>query len=279
VSPEITECPDSLLVEYRVAGPVAVLTLANPPVNVVSRPLTRDFGTQLDRAAGDPDVRAVVVAAAGEHAFCAGSDIREFPAIHEPGQAVTHKLRPQKDVFGRLAHLPKPTVAAVQALCYGGGLEIAVCCDMIVTEAHVTFASPEITLGLFPSSGGTLRTTRRIGTGRAKELMLGAQPIDAATALSWGLVNRVVGRGEGLDAAIAWATELAARPAIGVSTCKAAIELAFDRSEEEALEETLALSDRAFSSPEAREGYESFFAKRAPDYTAIPYPAPESREG
>lgn len=262
------------LVRYEAIGAVAILTLDNPPMHVVNQRLTRDFDAALDLAAKDPEVRAVVVTAAGDEIFCAGSDITEFVQLRAPGAAVERKLRPQKEVFGRLAHLPKPTIAAVQGLCYGGGLEIVVCCDVIVVEEQVQIASPEIKLGLFPSSGGTIRTTRRIGVGRAKELMLGGRPITAKTALAWGLVNRVVPPGQALSAAMSWAEEFADRPAVGVAACKATIDLAFDTDENDALEQALAHSERAFTSREAVEGVEAFFAKRKPVYREIPYRIP-----
>ncbi|KUO16410.1 enoyl-CoA hydratase/isomerase family protein [Streptomyces dysideae] len=259
-------------VHYEVVGAAAVLTLDHPPVNAMNRPLTMALAEALERAHDDTHVRAVVVTAAGQQAFCAGSDIKEIVGLREPGAAVELKLRPQKEVFDHLAHFPKPTIAALNGLCYGGGLEIAVCCDLIVAEEHVKIASPEITLGLFPSSGGTLRTTRRIGVGRAKEIMLLAEPIDALTALSWGLINRVTPTGDSLKVALGLAEQLADRPATGTAMCKAAIDLAFDTDENQALEHTLAFSERAFTSAEAGDGVDAFVAKTKPDYRLHPYP-------
>lgn len=256
-------------VHIEISGPVATITLNNPPLNVVSRDLSRRLGEALDAAAEDTAVRAVVLTGAGDRAFCAGSDISEFSEMMEPGQVIPKKLGPQNVIFNRLDDFPKPVVAALRGLVYGGGLEIAVCCDILVAEADARFCSPEIKLGLFPSSGGPVRVTRRVGEGRAKELMFLGEPIDAPTALSWGLINRVVPKGETLAAARAIATTLAERPVFALGLCKRAIDMSYDFTEEEAIRRALLLSDKAFSSPECREGVRAFFAKERPDFSRI----------
>ena len=255
-------------VRCTVRDGVALLTLDNPPLNVVFRGLTEVLGRLLDQLADDDGVRALVITGAGERAFCAGSDIAEFRPLMAPGRIVPGKLALQHEVFGRLDDFAKPTVAAVNGLAYGGGLEIAVCCDLIVADAAARFALPEIKLGIFPGSGGPVRVTRRIGEGRAKELMFLGEPIDAPTALAWGLINRVVPLGQALDAAWALAATLAQRPPLALALCKQAIDLSFDASVDEALRQALPLSDRAFSSAEAREGVRAFFARQPPQFAA-----------
>jgi len=247
---------------------VAVLTLDNPPLNVVFRGLTEALGRLLDQLAADDGVRALVVTGAGERAFCAGSDIAEFRTLMAPGRIVPGKLALQHEVFGRLDDFAKPTVAAVNGLAFGGGLEIAVCCDLIVADASARFALPEIKLGVFPGSGGPVRVTRRVGEGRAKELMFLGEPIDATTALAWGLINRIAPKGQALAAAMAIAFTLAQRPPLALALCKQAIDLSFDATEDEALARALPLSDRAFSSAEAQEGVRAFFAKQNPQFAA-----------
>ena len=251
-------------------GFVAIVTLDNAPLNVVTLGLTHALGRTLDQLAVDDTVRAVVLTGAGERAFCAGSDIGEFHDLMAPGQVVPKKLGRQNEIFAFLDHFPKPTVAAVAGLAFGGGLEIAACCDLIVIEDVSRLALPEIKLGVFPSSGGPLRVTRRIGETRAKEMMLLGEPIDAATALSWGLVNRVVPQGQSLATALQLAQTLAQRPARALALCKRAIDLALDGSEADAIRQSLAMSDQAFSSDECKEGVRAFFAKQSPVFTAIP---------
>ncbi|MDW8341900.1 MAG: enoyl-CoA hydratase/isomerase family protein [Geminicoccaceae bacterium] len=258
------------LVRLERRDAIAVLVLDNPPLNLVTLALARRLEEALDRLEADPGARAVVVTGAGERAFCAGSDIREFPDLLAPGRAVAVKMRREIAVFSRLANLPKPTVAAVRGLAYGGGLELACCCDLVVVEEDVRVALPEIRLGLFPGAGGTLRVTRRIGLGRAKELAMLGEPVDAATALAWGLVNRVVAKGRGLEEACALARRLAAGPSGALALCKKALSLAFDAPEKEAMERTLALVGEAFEAPECAEGVRAFLEKRAPRWPGAP---------
>ena len=149
----------------------------------------------------------------------------------------------------------------------GGGLEMAVACDLIVVEEDSRLALPEVNLGVFPGSGGTIRVTRRIGEGRAKEMMFTCEPIDAQKALAWGLVNRVAPKGQALDVAMELATKIAAKPNLALQWCKESVDLSFDTSENEAIQRTLALIDRAFASNDCQEGVRAFIEKRPPRYT------------
>lgn len=252
------------LLRVELQDGVAVLTLDNPPLNLVTLELTRRFDEALDRLAADPACRVLVLTGAGERAFCAGSDVKEFPDLMAPGRAVAVKMIKENLVYSKLDDFPRPTIAAVRGLAYGGGLELAVACDLILVEEDTKLALPEVNLGVFPGSGGTVRVTRRIGEGRAKEMMYLGEPIDAATALQWGLVNRIVPRGGVLAAARALARTLAAKPALALRLCKEAVDLAFDTPENEAIQRTLALIGRAFEGPEVAEGVAAFREKRPP---------------
>lgn len=252
------------LVRTELADGVAVVTLDNPPLNLVTLELTRRLEEALDRLAVDPACRALLVTGAGERAFCAGSDVKEFPDLAAPGRAVAVKMTREIRVWSKLDDFPKPTVAAIHGLAYGGGLELAVACDLILAEEGARLALPEVKLGVFPGSGGTVRVTRRIGEGRAKEMMFLGEPIDAATALAWGLVNRVVPRGRLFEEARALARRLAEGPPLALRLCKEAIDLAFDTSENEAIQRGLALIGRAFEGAEIREGVAAFLEKRPP---------------
>jgi len=259
------------IVSVSIEGNVAILTLDNPPLNVVTLALTAALSDALERIAADCTVRAVVLTGAGDRAFCAGSDITEFPGMMQPGEVLDKKLVRQNAIFDRLDGFPKPVVAAIAGLAFGGGLEIALCCDLIVIEETSRLALPEIKLGVFPSSGGPVRAARRIGETRAKEMILLGEPIDAATALSWGLVNRVVPTKQSLTAAKEIAAKLATRPTMALHLAKQAIDFAFDYPLGPAIRRSLQLSDAAFSGPEAAEGVDAFLAKRTPDFTTIPY--------
>lgn len=259
-------------VHCQVQDGVALLTLDNPPLNVVFRGLTEALGRALDALACDARVRAVVITGAGARAFCAGSDIAEFQPLMQPGRIGPEKLILQHQVFGRLDDFPKPTVAAVNGLAFGGGLEIAVCCDLIVADETARFALPEIKLGVFPGSGGPVRVTRRVGEGRAKELMFLGEPIDAVTAQTWGLVNRVVPKGTALDVALAMAGTLAQRPPLALALCKQAVDLTFDMTQDAAIAAALPLSERVFTSAESKEWVRAFLAKTAPNFPNALHP-------
>jgi enoyl-CoA hydratase len=246
---------------------VALVTLNNPPLNLVTLELTRQLDALVSRLAADPQVRVLVLTGSGSKAFCAGSDINEFPRMMGAGVVVPQKLALENAAYSKVDDFPKPTIAALNGLAFGGGLELAVCCDLLVAERGIRLALPEIKLGVFPGSGGPVRVTRRIGEGRAKEMMYFGEPITADTALAWGLVNRVVDQGEALAVACEMARKLAAQPAVALAACKQATDMAFDQTEDAAIDASLALSEAVFTSADCREGVRAFFAKEPPRFT------------
>lgn len=256
---------DPILVD--VTDGVATVTLNNPPLNIVTLPMTAMLEDVLDRLAADPAVHVMVLTGTGDRGFCAGSDIKEFPDLEAPGAVLEKKLIRENRVYSKVDDFPKPTIAAVKGLAMGGGLELAVCCDLIVVDEGARLSLPEIKLGWFPGSGGTVRVTRRIGEGRAKEMMFIGEPIDATTALAWGLVNRVVASERVMEEAVALARQIATRSNPALRMCKAAIDMSFDRTEDEAIEGAMELSDKVFRTNDSREGVRSFLAKDTPRFT------------
>ncbi|MEZ5936045.1 MAG: enoyl-CoA hydratase-related protein [Alphaproteobacteria bacterium] len=246
---------------------IATVTLNNPPLNLVTLELTRRLGDLLTSLADDPRARVLILTGAGDRAFCAGSDISEFPDMSAPGVVLERKLIKENLVYSQMDDFPKPTIAAIRGLAYGGGLELAIGCDLLVIEEDVRLALPEIRLGVFPGSGGPVRVTRRIGEGRAKEMMFTGEPIDAETALAWGLVNRVVPKGRAVDEATTLAQQLAAQPNRALQACKKAIDMSFDMTEDQAVEGALALSAEVFTTDDCKEGVRAFFAKEKPRFT------------
>lgn len=249
-----------------IEGGVALVTLDNPPLNLVTLQMTRDLNARVAELADDPDVRVLVLTGAGEKAFCAGSDIKEFPAMMAQGAVVPNKLALENEAWSRVDDFPKPTIAALNGLAFGGGLELAVCCDLIVAEAGGQVALPETRLGVYPGSGGTVRVTRRIGEGRAKEMMFFGDPVPVETALAWGLVNRVVPRRRALATALEMARRLAAQPSVALQICKRAVDMAFDVTEDEAVRASLPMSETVFTSEDCAEGVRAFFAKEPPRF-------------
>ena len=135
-----------------------------------------------------------------------------------------------------------------------------------MADETANLALPEIKLGVFPGSGGTLRVTRRVGPGRAKEMMFLGEPISAAQALEWGLVNRVAAKGQATYEALALARELAARPNIALQACKKAIDEGAEMPDDEAIEQVLSLMEKTFASDDGQEGVRAFFAKEEPKF-------------
>jgi enoyl-CoA hydratase/carnithine racemase len=211
------------LVEARTEGGVCVVTLRREAkLNALSTELERTLAEAL---AGD-EVRAaacVVLTGAGR-AFSAGADLDELR--DRTPEAVLAYYAETGGVYEQLAALPQPTLSAIGGYCLGGGLELALATDFRIADDTAVFGFPEVRLGILPSSGGTLRVTRLLGTARAKELMLLRERIDAREALACGLVCEVVPAGEALDRARALARELAELPRLAASVIKQAIDAA-----------------------------------------------------
>ncbi len=243
-------------------GRVAVVVLSHGRMNTVTLDMTRALGAALNELEADSGTGALVLTGDGDRAFCAGSEIREFPRLCAERAIVSSKLGPENEVYGRVAHFPKPTVAAIEGIALGGGLELAAGCDMLVASEDARMGLPEIRLGGFPGSGGTVRVTRRIGMGRAREMMLLGDMIPAGTALAWGLINRIAPAGQAKAVALELATRLAEAPAQAVFACKTALENAFDLPEVEAIARSLDLSETLSQTRDFNEGVSAFVEKR-----------------
>lgn len=253
----------SQLVQVRRTNGVAVVVRDNPPVNALTLETTRQLHAALSELAGADDVRAVVMTAGGERSFGAGSDIAEFQPLIEEGTVVEKKMAFENETFSLLSTMDKPTIAALNGSAFGGGLEIALACDLIVAEEGQVVGLPEVKLGLFPGSGGPVRVVRRIGEARAKEMIFFGDPVPVETARDWGLVNRVVGRGEALSFAVAWAERLAASSVSGLRACKLSVNATLGADAgQRVIRESLELTRAAFAHPDAAEGATAFLGKR-----------------
>ncbi|HSR44088.1 MAG TPA: enoyl-CoA hydratase-related protein [Acidimicrobiia bacterium] len=245
-------------------GVIVTIRLNNPPLNLISKEVTAALGDALRRIAGLDEVRAVVLAGSGDRAFSAGSDVKEFTSLR--GRVGEGKLIEENAVYNQLADLPVPTVAAIEGNALGGGLELALCCDLRVASRTALLGMPEVRLGVMPGSGGTQRLPRLIGSARAKELILLGEIIDADTALGFGLVNRVVPGGQAEAGARELAETLASRGPVAVREAKAAIDIALDLSLKEGQVMELAASERVFSSEDMLEGAAAFIEKRPAEF-------------
>ena len=247
-------------------GRVAELTLDNPPLNIVTDGLLADLEAALStlEAAAPGDVRAVVVTGRGERAFSVGSDVKAFEAHRGPsGRA---RFETEARVAQRLAGLPMPTIAAIEAPALGGGLELALCCDLRIASERATLGLPEVRLAVTPSTGATQRLPRIVGVARAKELLLTGRIIDAAEARRIGLVNEVVPAGAALARAREIAQEIAERGPLAVREVKALIDDALDRPIADGHAAETQASLRIFATDDLLEGARSFIEKRDPQY-------------
>ncbi len=249
-------------VREELRGHTLVLTLDHPPVNILARPVLEALTDRLAAAARDSRVHVVVLASAAEKAFAAGANIREMAEL-DPAGARVHGARGQA-VTRAIERLPLPVIAAVHGVCFGGGCELVLACDLIVASEDAQFGQPEINLGVMPGWGGTQRLPRRVGAGRARRWIYTGRPVSAREAEAQGLVDRVVPRGELLATAVALADEIGAKPPLAVAAAKYAIARAVDPTIDEGLAYELDLWSRLFGTPGQREGMEAFLAKRPP---------------
>jgi enoyl-CoA hydratase len=222
---------------------VAVVTLNRPHVLNAYNVAMRDaLYEALTAVRDDPEVRAVVLQGNGQ-AFCTGGDVREFGSA--PSPVVARQVRWQRDVWGLLCSMTKPVVAAVHGYVVGGGLEMALLCDVCIAARNARFAYPESGLGMIPGVGGTQTTPRAIGVGRALDLILTGRWLDASTAARLGLVAQIVSSRELRARAFALARELCKVPPILMQRMKRAINEGLDVS----LAQGLALEQQLFRLP------------------------------
>jgi len=247
-------------------GKVARLTLDNPPLNLVTEPLLVELAAALEalEAAAPGDVRVVVVTGAGERVFSAGSHVGEFEA--QRGPAGRARLALEQGTVTRLARLPMPVIAAIEGNALGGGLELALACDLRIASERARLGLPEVRLAVVPGAGGTQRLPRVVGEARARELILTGRVLDAAEAERIGLVHRVVPAGEAVAAAHEVAAEIAERGPLAVREAKRLLETSAGASLDEGLAAELEASVRVFATDDLLEGATAFLEKRPPTY-------------
>ena len=251
-------------VRREARGPVALLTLDRPKaLNALDGAMLEAISARCAELAADPSLRAVVLTGEGR-AFAAGADVAEMRR-HDAREAERWS-RLGHAALAALEALPVPVIAAVNGYALGGGCELALACDWIYASERARFGQPEVGLGLVPGFGGTTRLVRRVGVAWAKELVLGGEPIDAATALRIGLANRVFPPDELVPAAIAAGERIASRGPLAVALAKRVIQEGQDAD----LRTAHALEQTAFglvaASGDRAEGMDAFLEKRDPRF-------------
>ncbi len=254
---------DAILTEQK--GPIMVVTLNRPEVaNSLDRPMLMKGAELIHKLHYDTSVRVIIVTGAGEKSFCAGADLKERAGM-KMGE-VRQYIMKIRDTFTAIENLPQPVICAINGAALGGGLELALACDLRIAALNAEFALTEVKFGIIPGGGGTQRLPRLIGRGRAKEMILLGRRISADVALAIGLVNEVAPEGELMKTAFGMAEEVCETGPIAVQQAKYSINRGMEvdintglQIESKSYEVTIPTKDRI-------EALEAFKEKRKPNF-------------
>jgi enoyl-CoA hydratase len=259
---KVSQNYETILVERRER--VAIITINRPEKRNALNIQTRAEGAAvLDELRADDDVRVVVFTGAGDKAFIAGADIAEFA----DRTAITQReVMLERGLFNAVDSFPKPVIAMVNGYCLGGGCELALACDIRVASEKASFGQPEINLGIIPGGGGTQRLTRLVGEGKAMEMILSGEIINAEEAFRIGLVNHVVPPDQLEAKTMEIANRIAEKSPIALRLAKEAVKLASRSNLDEGLRREVDLFALCFSSEDKDEGVRAFLEKRKADF-------------
>jgi len=258
---------DDLVVRER-RGTTLIITLNRPSkLNALSTAMLQELDAALDEAEDNQDVRALVVTGAGDRAFVAGADIGEYAELDHAG-FVAYQRR-SRDLFSRIDGFDTPVIGAINGYAFGGGFEIALCCDVLVASPSAVFALPEGLLGLCPGGGGTQRLTRAVGSFVANDVLLSARRLTANEAHRMGLVAEISGSESVLDAALAKAEAIARIAPIAARTMMELVRTADDTDLERGLDDEQAALAELRQTADAEEGIRAFVEKRDPGFRGV----------
>jgi enoyl-CoA hydratase len=251
-------------VSVAVERPIATVKLNRPEaMNALNSTLVRELVAALDELESDDAVGCVVLTG-NDRAFCAGADVKEMAALSPEDIRKADHLRP---AWERTAKFRKPIIAALSGYALGGGLELAMCCDIIIASEGTKLGQPEINIGIIPGGGGTQRLARAVGKYKAMEMILTGGMISAEEAKAWGLVNRVVPPGKYLEEATKLASEIASKAPVAVRSAKQAIIASQESGLSDGLEVESRLFRNLFATDDKKEGMSAFLEKRKPNFT------------
>jgi len=246
---------------YEKKENIGILTINRPDkLNAISNELTTELKSFLDEVERDDDLRVLVITGAGDKAFVAGADINEL--VERDALLGRRVSQERQDIFSRIENLPIPVIGAINGYALGGGLELALACNIRLASDNAQFGAPEVKLGIIPGDGGTQRLPRLVGLGRAMEMILTGNFIDAEEACRIGLVNKVYPPEELMDKAMKLARTIASRPPLAVMYAKEAV----NRSQEGSPEAGFALESYlhalSCTTDDKKEGVTAFLEKR-----------------
>jgi enoyl-CoA hydratase/carnithine racemase len=250
-------------VSLTVEGPIATVRLNRPDaLNALNSTMARELVGALDALEADDSVRCVVLTGS-DKVFCAGADVKEMAKL---SAAEVSSADPLRAVWERAWKFRKPIIAALSGYALGGGLELAMCCDIIVASEGTKLGQPEINIGIIPGGGGTQRLARAVGKHKAMEMILTGGMISADEAKAHGLVNKVVPAGKQLEEATKLASEIASKAPLAVRSAKEAIAASQEKGLSLGLELERTLFYELFGSEDKKEGMSAFLEKRRPNF-------------
>ena len=253
------------LVIVDVSNPkVAVVTLNNPPLNLVTLGLRAELSDVIHKLEEDSRVRVVVLTGSGERAFCVGSDINEFPQVWD--NVIGKKLQNENLCFDAIEQLSKPVSAAMEGHVLGGGCEMSMACDIRIMSETGHIGLPEINLGVFPGSGGLFRLAKLVGPSKAVEMMYTGELLTAQQALEYGLVSRLAPAGMVKKTAMELAEQIAQKPFEAIKLIKQGVRELWLKPNKECFYENLAFSKTVFKTEDCAEGVDAFLNKRVPKF-------------
>jgi len=252
------------LIQVARADRLATVTITRPPVNALNHEVIDALEAAFEELAKDESVGAVILTGAGEKAFVAGADITEFPNLNSSnGEKLSRR---GQTVFQKIADFPAPVIAAVNGFALGGGLELALACDIRVVAENAKVGLPEVTLGIFPGYAGTQRLPRIIAAGKAKELIFTGAMIDAAEAYRIGIADHLTSPGEALNKAREVAGNILKAGPIAVRLAKQAVNKGLEQTLEEGQKTEAALFAELCDTEDQKEGAKAFLEKRPPQF-------------
>ena len=244
---------------------VTIVTIDNPPVNMISRPVVDDLRSALEEVWGDDEVKAIVVTGGGQMAFIAGADINAILELKTPAGA-KQTLTEVHELFQLIENSPKPIIAAINGHCLDAGNELAMACHIRIANNRAMFGQPEIGLGIIPGFGGTQRLSRLVGKAKALELILTGDRITGAEAASIGLVNKAVPGTEVMKTALGLAKKIASFGRPSITAAVEAVNVGLTVSLPEALEIEADKFSSLVETEDMREGLSAFLEKRQPNF-------------
>lgn len=251
------------LVTVSREGAVGVLTLNRPPANSYNMEFVRQLSAAVDQAGSDPEIRAVVVKSALEKFFCAGADVKSFSEGTQ--QSNMEMIRAEHAALERISRVPKIFIAMIGGHALGGGLEIALACDLrFAGDGDFKLGLPEVTLGLLPGNGGTQRLSRLIGKSRALDLMVNGRAVAPSEALALGIVDRVFPPADLAAKTMEYAANLARGASFAIGRIKMAVNEGIEMPLGDGLANERKVTEQVFLSEDAKEGIAAFVEKRKP---------------